>query len=417
MKVFKFYFGISLIGIYMGFFNGCLATLRSARCRSRCFAQDTTTSDEFCRSQSCLACLKPCNVREAHVLSCSLICGLYNISNVTKGICEDSCKFLQEIHLEEGNSTCPEGVSNYSKCVLMKPENVQVAAPVKNKRLENYTISWNGTWPSSTVFVVMVKQWKKGKSTDANTVWIELMQTTLQSVQVNLQPLVWYQFKVTASNQYGASLFSLPSRLMFARPRPPLPPRAFNVTEMQVVKGRVQVHVVWKKPVSSFGLPVSKYRISWSMRLDNKRKKYMPLEVTDHHTMGNNTEYTINELLPNTMYLLELRAMTRWKRRNLKSKRVTIRIRTPSDNTAKVHVQNKSPIKKEFRNVFKKTSTPRVDLTTYSSSPPTDVLTSSNEGVSGAVKRKRSIAQANTVPWFALSTLMILAYVVPFGLR
>lgn len=81
---------------------------------------------------------------------------------------------------------------------------------------------------------------------------------------------------------------------------------------------------------------MSKYRISWSMRLDNKRKKYMSLEVTDHHTMGNNTEYTINELLPNTMYLLELRAMTRWKRRNLKSKRVTIRIRTPSDNTGKI---------------------------------------------------------------------------------
>ena len=58
----------------------------------------------------------------------------------------------------------------------MKPENVHVAASVRNKRLENYTIIWNGTWPSSTVFVVMVKQWKKGSSTDANTEWIELMQ-------------------------------------------------------------------------------------------------------------------------------------------------------------------------------------------------------------------------------------------------
>ena len=58
----------------------------------------------------------------------------------------------------------------------MKPENVQVAAPVRNKKLQNYTISWNGTWTSSTVFVVMAKQWKKGTSTDANTVWIELTQ-------------------------------------------------------------------------------------------------------------------------------------------------------------------------------------------------------------------------------------------------
>lgn len=81
---------------------------------------------------------------------------------------------------------------------------------------------------------------------------------------------------------------------------------------------------------------MSKYRISWSIRLDGKRKKYMPLEVTDHHTMGNTTEYTINELFPNTTYLLELRAMTRWKRRNLKSKRVTIRIRTSSDNAGKI---------------------------------------------------------------------------------
>lgn len=81
---------------------------------------------------------------------------------------------------------------------------------------------------------------------------------------------------------------------------------------------------------------MSKYRISWSMRFDGKRKKYMALKVTDHHTMGNTTEYTINGLLPNTTYLLELRAMTWWKRRNLKSKRVTIRIRTPSDNAGKI---------------------------------------------------------------------------------
>ena len=83
---------------------------------------------------------------------------------------------------------------------LMKPENVQVAAPVKNKRLENYTISWNGTWPSSTVFVVMVKQWKKGKSTDANTVWIELMQVwqlinNYTLANPNLKILKWIELK------------------------------------------------------------------------------------------------------------------------------------------------------------------------------------------------------------------------------
>lgn len=90
------------------------------------------------------------------------------------------------------------------------------------------------------------------------------------------------------------------------------------------------------EPFFFTGLPVSKYRLSWSIRLDGKTKKYMALEVTDKHTMGNITEYTINELFRNTTYLLELRAMTRWRRRNLKSKRVIIRIRTPSDNAGKI---------------------------------------------------------------------------------
>ena len=75
----------------------------------------------------------------------------------------------------------------------------------------------------------------------------------MQSVEVYLQPLFWYWFKVAATNQYGASSFSLPSRSTLARPQPPLPPSAFDVTEMEVVKGMVQVHVIWKKPVSSFG--------------------------------------------------------------------------------------------------------------------------------------------------------------------
>ena len=84
------------------------------------------------------------------------------------------------------------------------------------------------------------------------------------------------------------------------------------------------------------GLPVSRYQLFWSMRLDVRTKKYVAIEVKDRHTMGNTTECTINGLLPNTTYLLELKAMTRWRRRNLRSRRVTIRIRTPSDNAGKI---------------------------------------------------------------------------------
>ena len=61
----------------------------------------------------------------------------------------------------------------------MRPENVQVSVPERNKKSQNYTISWNGTnWPSSTVFVVMAKKHQKGLSSGADTAndWTEIKQ-------------------------------------------------------------------------------------------------------------------------------------------------------------------------------------------------------------------------------------------------
>ena len=62
----------------------------------------------------------------------------------------------------------------------MRPENVQVSVPERKKRSQNYTISWNGTWPFATVFVVMAKQQKKGSSsdTDAPQDWKEVKQVS-----------------------------------------------------------------------------------------------------------------------------------------------------------------------------------------------------------------------------------------------
>ena len=78
-------------------------------------------------------------------------------------------------------------------------------------------------------------------------------QTTLQSTRVNLQPIVWHQFKVAAVNQYGASSYSVPSKFIFTNPKRPGPPRGFKVTAMYKVKGHVNVDVSWKKPDSAIG--------------------------------------------------------------------------------------------------------------------------------------------------------------------
>lgn len=62
----------------------------------------------------------------------------------------------------------------------MRAENVQVSVSERNKKSQNYTIFWNGTWPFATVFVVMARQQKKGSSsdTDAPQDWKEIKQVS-----------------------------------------------------------------------------------------------------------------------------------------------------------------------------------------------------------------------------------------------
>lgn len=70
---------------------------------------------------------------------------------------------------------------------------------------------------------------------------------------MELQPLVWHQFKVLAANQYTTSLFSVPSKLEFAELRRPGPPREFRVLSMRTVKGHAEVDISWRKPESING--------------------------------------------------------------------------------------------------------------------------------------------------------------------
>ena len=64
----------------------------------------------------------------------------------------------------------------------MRPENVQVSFPdSRNKKSQNYTISWNGTWPSSTVFVVVAKKQTKSSSSESHDNshdWTEIKQAS-----------------------------------------------------------------------------------------------------------------------------------------------------------------------------------------------------------------------------------------------
>ena len=106
-------------------------------------------------------------------------------------------------------------------------------------------------------------------------------QTTAQSVKVDLQPLVYHQFQVTAVNEYGASSFSLPSRFIFANPNRPGPPRDFKVTSMHVIKGHVEMDVSWKKPNNAIGKTFQSKQESIFQRMKSE-VDYCNIDYTTH---------------------------------------------------------------------------------------------------------------------------------------
>ncbi|XP_068736034.1 anosmin-1-like isoform X3 [Montipora capricornis] len=243
-KVLSYY----LIIVWLAFigktsFSVGSASWSSAKCRSRCISQITVQCDN---NSHCLACLQPCEEKKlSKVLSCSRFCSV-NFMKSTKleKVCRDSCKFLKHLNLKDLNSSCPLEVPR-NQCVLMRPESVQVSI-----RRHAYIVSWNGTWPPGTVFIVMSRQTEKASlsnSTPADA-WTEIKQTTSHSVQVDVQPSAKQQFKVAAVNQYSNSSFSIPSKSVFIKPQNPGPPRDLRVSNMRRVKNHVYVDVSWRKP-------------------------------------------------------------------------------------------------------------------------------------------------------------------------
>ncbi|XP_020605527.1 anosmin-1-like isoform X2 [Orbicella faveolata] len=415
----KHYFGLFfsiLIGVCV--FNENSATVLSARCKSRCLAKVTAVPE--CITQDCSACMKPCQDQEKKgILSCSILCGS-GAHVKRRNICKDSCKFMKHLHLEDhGNSSCPTGVAE-SKCELMRPENVQVSPPKTKK--ESRKVTWNGTWPPETVFIIFERWHKKGMSAAQGTSqgWREFKQTILQSITVELQPLVWHQFKVLAANQYTTSSFSLPSKLEFAELRSPGPPREFRVLSMRTVKGHAEVDISWRKPESNNGLPIHKYKLSWSMRPDILLDQYESFEVSEQRIKGNIHQYSINGLQPNTTYLLEIQAILRLNTKRVRSSRVTLTVRTPA--LAKVSKKKTKVAKNSISSSTKSTngkmavvSKPTIQgpnsKSIYVSTPPSQASTPQRNGTeSSNLKVQKSVAVLINV--LGLHTDILIALVV-----
>lgn len=68
----------------------------------------------------------------------------------------------------------------------MQPENVEVS---KNDHLQKFSIKWNGSWPTATVFIVSTRKQIKGKQSDKDA-WQDWEESIQVSILFQLRKLI-----------------------------------------------------------------------------------------------------------------------------------------------------------------------------------------------------------------------------------
>ncbi|XP_049946423.1 anosmin-1 [Schistocerca serialis cubense] len=151
-----------------------------------------------------------------------------------------------------------------------------------------------------------------------------------------IRPGRWYQFRVAAVNRNGTRGFSQPSPpfRLSAAPRPPGMPEQLSVGRLSAGEnGTLRGELTWRPPAES-DLPVARYRVYWSRELEPARS----LLVKQHTVPRDVTRFCLRDLLPGSLYFVQVQALAQFGSERLKSEKAAIFLNT----TAHAH-QGVSP--------------------------------------------------------------------------
>lgn len=141
--------------------------------------------------------------------------------------------------------------------------------------------------------------------------------------ELKLKPGRWYQVRVAAVNEKGTRGYSVVSKefQLSRKPNPPQPPK--NLTLGPLVPGANGLYsrkIMWGLPRSD--LPVEKYKISWSLYLNatgGARNGNSSLFKEMATVSAPTRHYEIKGLQPNSIYYLQIHAVSVYGKRRLKS--------------------------------------------------------------------------------------------------
>uniref|UniRef100_A0A4W3IFL5 Anosmin-1-like n=1 Tax=Callorhinchus milii TaxID=7868 RepID=A0A4W3IFL5_CALMI len=280
--------------------------------------------------------------------------------------CLTSCEFLKSIQtVKQGNCPPPQRASGFAaacvqscttdtecpaarKCcpngcgqTCQTPTHMFKGVPLKPRKELSYKEGRSGdlsvTWMSrfnvsmEPVFYILQRRWNSGihPSEDEASEWETVAQTTKEHILLkDTQPSRWYQFRVAAVNVHGTRGYTTPSKHFHCSrdPSPPGAPR--NVQKGNWTArhdGTFIVPIQWDPPREE-DVAIHHYKVFWSQRLS---RKALVTEVTDSFLFQARNEVELEELLPNTDYLVQVQAVAIWGQKRLKSKKALLFFNTP----------------------------------------------------------------------------------------
>ncbi|XP_055615964.1 anosmin-1 isoform X2 [Toxorhynchites rutilus septentrionalis] len=141
--------------------------------------------------------------------------------------------------------------------------------------------------------------------------------------EMKLKPGRWYQVRVAAVNELGTKGYSVVSKefQLSKKPQPPQPPKNFTLGQLVLnANGTYNRKITWTLPRSD--LPVEKYKISWSLYLNasaGPKAGNSSLFKETATVSAPSRHFEIKGLQPNSIYYLQIHAISVYGKRRLKS--------------------------------------------------------------------------------------------------
>ncbi|CAH8521600.1 unnamed protein product [Heterobilharzia americana] len=160
--------------------------------------------------------------------------------------------------------------------------------------------------------------------------WTNLIWTTkLGAVLSDLSPGTWYQFRLLAISSEGFGGWSEPSEPIRTQVQLIPPSRPRNLTEIRsrIFENHVDSTIYWESPEESL-FPLKKYQITWRQYYAFNGEDRSSLTEYSANVPGDKTTYIIQNLKPGTTYKIEVKAVSLFEGKELKSHPNTLYIST-----------------------------------------------------------------------------------------